>query len=59
LLGGLPLEERILMWWNYVARTREEISDAHAAWTARSERFGVPASSLAAIDTGPPPWTGR
>jgi redox-sensitive bicupin YhaK (pirin superfamily) len=56
LLGGVPFEERILMWWNYVARTRDEISDAHAAWTARSGRFGLPPSSLGAIDVGPPQW---
>lgn len=56
LLGGVPFDERILMWWNYVARSHDEISDAHAAWTARRERFGVPPSTLAAIDVGPPPW---
>lgn len=43
LIGGPPFPETILMWWNFVARTREEIAQARADWEAR-ERFGeVPA----------------
>ena len=57
LVGGVPFEEPILMWWNYVARSREEIEAAHHDWTERSDRFAVPPSSLASIDVGGPPWT--
>ncbi len=32
LLGGVPLGERLLMWWNFVARTPEEIAAAAAGW---------------------------
>src|SRR5262249_25641474 len=32
LLGGVPLGERLLMWWNFVARTPEEITAAVAWW---------------------------
>ncbi len=39
LIGGPPFPERILMWWNFVARTPEEIADARADWEA-SRRFG-------------------
>jgi redox-sensitive bicupin YhaK (pirin superfamily) len=39
LLGGVPLDERLLMWWNFVARTPEEIADATARW--REGRFGA------------------
>jgi redox-sensitive bicupin YhaK (pirin superfamily) len=56
LLGGVPFEEPIVMWWNYVARTREEISAAHIDWTSRSDRFTVPPSALAAMDVSGPPW---
>jgi redox-sensitive bicupin YhaK (pirin superfamily) len=56
LLGGLPFPERVLMWWNFVARTREEISDARREWSAADARFGVVRSKLARIDVGPPPW---
>ena len=38
LLGGVPLGEPLLMWWNFVARTPEEIAAADADW--REGRFG-------------------
>ncbi len=38
LLGGVPLGEPLLMWWNFVARTPEEITAAVADW--REGRFG-------------------
>ena len=59
LIGGIPSPERLLMWWNYVARTRDEIAAAHADWAAASERFGHVGSPLPRIDTAPPPWTGN
>ncbi|HSZ46519.1 MAG TPA: pirin family protein [Streptosporangiaceae bacterium] len=34
LLGGTPLGETLLMWWNFVARTPEEIAAATASWQA-------------------------
>jgi hypothetical protein len=40
LLGGPPFEEEIVMWWNFVARTHEEIVEARDDWMAHSERFG-------------------
>jgi quercetin 2,3-dioxygenase len=39
LLGGQPLGERLLMWWNFVARTPEEISVAARDWGG-GIRFG-------------------
>jgi redox-sensitive bicupin YhaK (pirin superfamily) len=39
LLGGVPFAERLLMWWNFVARTPEEIEAAVADW--RAGRFGT------------------
>jgi redox-sensitive bicupin YhaK (pirin superfamily) len=38
LLGGVPLGEPLLMWWNLVARTPDEIEAAVADW--REGRFG-------------------
>ena len=32
LLGGVPFGETILMWWNFVARTAEEIQAARDNW---------------------------
>lgn len=39
LIGGPPFPETILMWWNFVARTEEEIAQARADWEA-GQRFG-------------------
>jgi redox-sensitive bicupin YhaK (pirin superfamily) len=39
LIGGPPFPETILMWWNFVARTPNEIRDARADWDAH-RRFG-------------------
>ncbi len=32
LIGGPPVPEPILMWWNFVARMPEEIAEARANW---------------------------
>ena len=37
LLGGRPFTEDLLMWWNFVARTRGEIEQA---WSGVGERHG-------------------
>jgi quercetin 2,3-dioxygenase len=39
LIGGPPFKERILMWWNFVARTPEEIAQFREDWELR-RRFG-------------------
>ena len=39
LVGGPPFPEKILMWWNFVARTPQEIADARTDWEER-RRFG-------------------
>ncbi len=56
LLGGVPFEEELLMWWNFVARAPAEILDAHRAWMAADDRFGQVDSTLPRIEVGPPPW---
>lgn len=56
-LGGEPLGERIQMWWNFVARSREEITAAWRAWQSHDDdRFGPFRSGLARIDAPRPPW---
>lgn len=39
LVGGAPFGEQVLMWWNFVARTPEEIAQAREDWLRR-RRFG-------------------
>ncbi len=40
LLGGQPFESPILLWWNFVGRTQEELSLARDQWINQDERFG-------------------
>jgi redox-sensitive bicupin YhaK (pirin superfamily) len=40
LIGGPPFAEKILMWWNFVARTEEEIAQARTDWE-EGQRFGA------------------
>jgi redox-sensitive bicupin YhaK (pirin superfamily) len=40
LLGGEPFDEQIVMWWNFVGRSSEEIAAAREEWMTGS-RFGV------------------
>jgi quercetin 2,3-dioxygenase len=40
LIGGVPFPDKILMWWNFVARTPEEIRQARDDWEAH-RRFGA------------------
>jgi hypothetical protein len=56
LLGGVPFPEKLLMWWNFVARTTEEASEARRQWTERAERFGMVRSRLERIEVAKPPW---
>ena len=40
VLGGEPLDEQLLMWWNFVARTHDEIVAAREAYQGGDARFG-------------------
>jgi redox-sensitive bicupin YhaK (pirin superfamily) len=39
IIGGEPFDEEILLWWNFVARTRDEIVRATEDWQ-QHRRFG-------------------
>lgn len=45
LLGGPPFGEQVVMWWNFMGRSHEDIVEYRAAWQAGlangSEQFGV------------------
>lgn len=56
LLGGLPFAERIVMWWNFVARSTEELEAAYRSWFTEDARFGVVASELGRIAAPAPYW---
>ncbi|MFM1723459.1 pirin family protein [Rhodococcus sp. PAM 2766] len=41
LLGGEPFDEEIVMWWNFVGRSHDEIEQFRDEWQAGSDRFGA------------------
>ena len=46
LLGGEPFDEEIVMWWNFIGRSHEEIVEQREAWNGdgvdhEPERFGA------------------
>lgn len=46
LLGGTPFEEQIVMWWNFIGRTHDDIVEARERWNAEEGqdaggRFGT------------------
>jgi redox-sensitive bicupin YhaK (pirin superfamily) len=69
LLGGEPFEEQLVMWWNFIGRSHEEIVAARDAWqsaiaAAGNDRFPMvpgydgdplPAPALPAIALKPRP----
>ncbi len=57
VLGGEPFEAEILMWWNFVARRRDEVDDAYRDWQAGTGRFGTVATDLARIGAPRPSWS--
>lgn len=56
IIGGEPMDEAILLWWNFVARTTQEMKEAQQQWEAEAismedtingqpRRFGKPVAS--------------
>lgn len=46
LLGGTPFDEDLVMWWNFVGRSHEEVVEARSDWESGraagpTDRFGV------------------
>lgn len=56
LIGGEPFESPILMWWNFVARSREEVDAAFDSWRTQDDRFGRVRSRLPMIPAHEPFW---
>nr|WP_279671551.1 pirin family protein [Flexivirga meconopsidis] len=55
LIGGTPLDEDIMMWWNFVARSHEEIVAARDEWQADTGRFGTVEGYVGEVDRIPAP----
>jgi hypothetical protein len=39
LLGGEPFAEEIVMWWNFIGRSHDEVVGYREAWVSRESRF--------------------
>jgi len=58
LIGGEPFGAEVKMWWNFVARTLDEITEAWRAWQDHDDdRFGPVPSKLGRVEAPTPPWT--
>ncbi|WP_166907449.1 pirin family protein [Mycobacterium sp. DL440] len=40
LLGGTPFTEELVMWWNFVGRSHDDIAAYRELWQANDARFG-------------------
>jgi redox-sensitive bicupin YhaK (pirin superfamily) len=57
LIGGRAFEEPMLMWWNFVARSKQELSDACREWNQGDAKFGDVQGYDGKPLTAPmPPW---
>jgi hypothetical protein len=45
LIGGTPLGEQIVMWWNFVGRSHDDVVEYRAAWMAEIDGKQPGASS--------------
>ena len=60
VIGGEPMDEAIIIWWNFVARTSQEVHEARDQWEAclrgendENSRFGNPVASTLAPTHAP------
>ena len=52
VLGGPPFGEQILMWWNFVGRSQQEIETARAQWQQAVTSEGVVVEDSTAVAPG-------
>jgi quercetin 2,3-dioxygenase len=55
LLGGPPFPEQLVMWWNFVGRSHEDIVMYRQMWQAHDARFGAVQGYLGAVSRLPAP----
>ncbi len=54
MLGGQPFDEEIVMWWNFIGRSHEDIVDFRTAWETRDPRFPAIVSRAEKVMEAPP-----
>lgn len=55
LLGGTPFSEQLVMWWNFVGRSHEDIVGYRRLWEDGDERFGAVRGYRGALSRLPAP----
>jgi len=55
ILGGTPFGEDLVMWWNFVGRSHEEIVTYREQWEQQSDRFGEVAGYQGPVTRLPAP----
>ncbi|ADG73422.1 Pirin domain protein [Cellulomonas flavigena DSM 20109] len=55
LIGGTPFDEPVLMWWNFVGRTHDEVVEARAQWQAAITGDAEGLARFGAVDGYPGP----
>ena len=55
LLGGPPFPDRLLMWWNFVGRSHEDIATYRQQWADGDDRFGAVHGYRGAVSRLPAP----
>lgn len=55
LLGGTPFTEELVMWWNFVGRSHDEIVAFRDQWQQHDDRFGAVAGYIGSVQHLPAP----
>jgi redox-sensitive bicupin YhaK (pirin superfamily) len=55
LLGGPPFPEQLVMWWNFVGRSHEDIALYRQMWEDHDDRFGAVPGYQGAVSRLPAP----
>ncbi|MDD7812182.1 pirin family protein [Mycobacterium sp. CSUR Q5927] len=55
VLGGVPFGEELVLWWNFIGRSHEEIVRFRRQWQDGDERFGAVVGYQGRLDRLPAP----
>jgi redox-sensitive bicupin YhaK (pirin superfamily) len=55
LLGGPPFGEELVMWWNFVGRSHDDIATYRRLWEDRDTRFGAVDGYRGSVERLPAP----
>jgi quercetin 2,3-dioxygenase len=55
LLGGTPFTEQLVMWWNFVGRSHDDIVGYRQLWEEADDRFGAVRGYQGSVTRLPPP----